>query len=256
MAKRTLWTYEETVEMLNIMHEQESLKAMNGRPYRKHKAFQIVQDEMAMRGYSTKDTKQIEYRWKNLKKRYMDIQKNPGAEAADLFQYYNEIDLIMKGKPPATETKLYALSITKVSPKQNTATASGSFQEHYPAIEKVDVVHEFDDDLTNEDSDDGEPDREQTPDVPHSSKVPLVTKRTKRGKKGGAFQRSGGANVSSAADITFTERDVFQNQKALIDYQFGLYSKAQEESDKKFLEMSRQIFEQCNERFQTFFEKL
>lgn len=115
MTKRNMWSYDETLEMLNIMLRQESLKAMNGRPFRKDKAFRLVYEEMVHRGYSTKDPKQIEYRWKNLKRQYVDLQKDPTLVDTNPFPYYDEIDVLMKGKPPAASqtTKLCELVISK-----------------------------------------------------------------------------------------------------------------------------------------------
>lgn len=98
MKKRNVWTYDETLEMLNIMHEQESLKAMNGRPFRKDKAFRLVNEELAQRGYLLRDPKKIEHRWKNLKKKYFDLLKDPKLAETENFLYFDEIDLLMKGK--------------------------------------------------------------------------------------------------------------------------------------------------------------
>uniref|UniRef100_A0A182NFL6 Myb/SANT-like DNA-binding domain-containing protein n=1 Tax=Anopheles dirus TaxID=7168 RepID=A0A182NFL6_9DIPT len=256
MAKRNMWTYEETIEMLNIMLEQHSLKAMNGRPFRRDKAFRLVQEEMETRGYHAKDIKQIENRWKNLKKRYMDIQKNPSLATSQPFQYYGQIDLMMAGKPPATETKLWALSISKVSPQQNTSIESTSIEANCSAMEALEDMDEYDEELKRDDSAVCEPVTAKSPDVPQPSTVRSVPKRSKRCKTGGTSRRSGAYESSSSVHATFTEQDVFHNQKSLIDYQFGLYSRAQEESDKKFLDMTRQMFEECNDRFQSFFEKL
>ncbi|XP_049286606.1 uncharacterized protein LOC125765465 [Anopheles funestus] len=248
MTKRNMWAYDETLEMLNIMLEQESLKAMNGRPFRKDKAFRLVCEEMIQRGYNTKDPKQIENRWKNLKKRYVDLQKNSDLGEINQFQYYDEIDVLMKGKPPATESKLYELTIARVESKQNLATEDVLTKTTSSPIPE----DSGDDSVRSEEND-----RKTALDSkPQSAKC--IPRRSQRSRKRPTYLSDLSETPKTIVPpcrIT-TEEEAYRNQKKLIDYQFGLYSKAQEESDQKFLNMSRQMLDECNERFQSFLDKL
>lgn len=260
MTKRNMWSYDETLEMLNIMLEQESLKAMNGRPFRKDKAFRLVCEEMMHRGYNTKDPKQIENRWKNLKKRYTDLQKDPKEGESNAFQFYDEIDVLMKGKPPlppplppsspppassSTESKLYVLSISRVEEKPNIDAEETFDEPEDPAQD------ECEDDPIKSEEIDKETVLESTP-----QSAPSTPRRSKRYRKRPtlSYRRNEAPKTSLPSYKLATEAEAFQNQKKLIDYQFGLYSRAQEESDQKFLNMSRQILDECNQKFQSFLD--
>uniref|UniRef100_A0A182VRK2 Myb/SANT-like DNA-binding domain-containing protein n=1 Tax=Anopheles minimus TaxID=112268 RepID=A0A182VRK2_9DIPT len=247
MTKRNMWTYEETLEMLNIMLDQESLKAMNGRPFRKDKAFRLVCEEMIQRGFNTKDPKQIENRWKNLKKRYVDLQKNPNLAEIHPFQYYDEIDVLMKGKPPTSEPKLYELSITRVEPEHNVGTEYVPAKPETPSIQ----INSGDESAKSEEVS-RNPALETTP-QPATCSIP---RRSKRSRKRPAHRSSETPKPCLPPYRITTEQEAYRNHKKLIDYQFGLYNKAQEESDRKFLEMSRQMLNECNEKFQSFLDNL
>uniref|UniRef100_A0A182VJX0 Myb/SANT-like DNA-binding domain-containing protein n=1 Tax=Anopheles merus TaxID=30066 RepID=A0A182VJX0_ANOME len=248
MTKRNMWSYDETLEMLNIMLRQESLKAMNGRPFRKDKAFRLVYEEMVHRGYSTKDPKQIEYRWKNLKRQYVDLQKEPTLVDTNPFPYYDEIDVLMKGKPPAASqtTKLCELVISKVERSSTTEAEEVLLETEMEPIEQVEC--EIGTPIASEEVVQ-ETVVKSSPQPQTSQPVPKRLKRSRR--------RQGELPKAFLPPYkTATEEEVFRNQKKLIDYQFGLYSKAQEESDQKFLAMSRQMLEECNDKFQVFLAKL
>ncbi|XP_052903334.1 uncharacterized protein LOC128310675 [Anopheles moucheti] len=247
MAKRNIWTYDETLEMLNIMFEQESLKAMNGRPFRKDKAFRLVCEEMMQRGYNTRDPKQIEYRWKNLKKHYMDLQRDPNLIETNPFQYYDEIDVLIKGKPPATMSKLYELSISSLELRPNTVE-----KNVFTKTNSLPTMQEDsgDDGVRSEEND------IKPAIITQSRPVKCSPRRSKRNVKRPTYRRSETPKTCFPPYSITTEKEAYRNQKNLIDYQFGLYSKVQEESDQKFLDMSRQMLDECNEKFQSFVEKL
>uniref|UniRef100_A0A182LVU2 Myb/SANT-like DNA-binding domain-containing protein n=1 Tax=Anopheles culicifacies TaxID=139723 RepID=A0A182LVU2_9DIPT len=248
MTKRNMWTYEETLEMLNVMLEQESLKAMNGRPFRKDKAFRLVCEEMIQRGYNTKDPKQIENRWKNLKKRYMDLQRDPHLTEIHPFQYFDEIDVMMKGKPSTSESKLYELSITRVEPKQNVDTEDVQTKADTSSMQ---VDYEDETVISEEINQKHAPQSK-----PQPAKCDL--RRSKRSKKRPAHRLSEAPKslLPPPPPRTTTEQEAFQKQKKLIDYQFELFRKAQEESDQKFVDMTRQMLNECNDKFQSFVSNL
>ncbi|XP_058120475.1 uncharacterized protein LOC131284940 [Anopheles ziemanni] len=258
--KRSLWSYDETLEMLNIMMDQESLKAMNGRPFRKEKAFRLIQEEMAQRGFQQKDAKQIEYRWKNLKKRYIDIQKNPDSGDTPSFQYYDEIDLLMNGRTEAGGTRVTKPSrsageitkeraVTSTSPKATTKPEPMDDSVVSPAKNDqhdTSIDESFCDDVAMEEEVVEEP--AETSDASQ--------RRSQRSTKGQNPRYNAdnfrAAPSSSLSTPRVTEDEQYRSQKRLIDYQFGLYSRLQQESDEKFLQMSREMLIQCNVRFETF----
>uniref|UniRef100_A0A182IP28 Myb/SANT-like DNA-binding domain-containing protein n=1 Tax=Anopheles atroparvus TaxID=41427 RepID=A0A182IP28_ANOAO len=221
-AKRHLWTYDETLEMLNIMVEQESLKAMNGRPFRKEKAFRLIQEEMVRRGYRSKDAKQIEYRWKNIKKRYVDIQKNPDAEEDATFQYYDEIDLMLNGSSDKKDLDMQST----VHDEPTNTSVDETFCEDVAMEEEV---------------------------VEEPAETSEATQRRSQRSTRGKNRRYNTTNQRPApSQQKASEDEVYRNHKRLLDYQFGLYSRLQRESDEKFLQMSREMLIQCNVRFETF----
>ncbi|XP_052863872.1 uncharacterized protein LOC128270505 [Anopheles cruzii] len=227
MRKRNIWSYEETVEMLNIMQEQETPKAMNGRPFRKDKAFWLVNVEMVRRGYPNRDSKQIEYRWRNLKRRFVELQKNVNNIDTSTFQYYDEIDLLLKGKssPEGNPQAMDSSETNLVDPKQNEQT------EKNPTTE-VESQH-----LQGKG---------------HSQR------RSSRKTKGKSRRFNMDLpTTSSAAQVTkATDNEIYANEKKLITYQFELYNRVQRESDEKFLQMCRQSLEESNEMFRNSISQL
>uniref|UniRef100_A0A2M4BXY2 Myb/SANT-like DNA-binding domain-containing protein n=1 Tax=Anopheles marajoara TaxID=58244 RepID=A0A2M4BXY2_9DIPT len=227
MKTRNVWTYDETLEMLNIMHEQESLKAMNGRPFRKDKAFRLVNEELAQRGYLLRDPKKIEHRWKNLKRKYFDLLKDPKHSETETFLYFDEIDLLMKGKTPKQDP--------------NRPQSKGG----KPMKEESSDLHVY---LTNRSaSDDEEVEQART-----ELTRPIQQRRSQRTTKGKSSRYNADHDLLCSSP-TFegkpTEDMVYRIQRRLIDYQFELYSRAQKESDETFLQISRQLMEESNERF-------
>uniref|UniRef100_A0A2M4AX29 Myb/SANT-like DNA-binding domain-containing protein n=1 Tax=Anopheles triannulatus TaxID=58253 RepID=A0A2M4AX29_9DIPT len=225
--RRNVWSYAETVEMLHIMHEQESLKAMNGRPFRKDKAFRLVNEELAQRGYLLRDPKKIEHRWKNLKRKYFDLLKNPQNAETDTFQYFDEIDLLMKGK----------------TPRQGAIRPQG--KDSKPVEESPDLHAYL---STGNGSVDDEVDQIRK----ELSQQPSQQRRSQRTTKGKSSRYKMEDDLLWSAPVSAgkpTEDVLYRNQRRLIDYQFELYSRAQKESDETFLQMSRQLMEESNERF-------
>lgn len=260
--KRSLWSYDETLEMLNIMMDQESLKAMNGRPFRKEKAFRLIQEEMAQRGFLQKDAKQIEYRWKNLKKRYIDIQRNPDGENTASFQYYDEIDLLMNGRsePGGTRSNKPSISAGVISKERAVASTSPKEPTKTEPIEELSALSpakndQHDTSIDESFCDDVAMEEEVVEEPADASDA--SQRRSQRSTKG-QNRRYNADNLgvaSSSASLStprVTEDEQYRSQKRLIDYQFGLYSRLQQESDEKFLQMSREMLIQCNVRFETF----
>ncbi|XP_050086342.1 uncharacterized protein LOC126571661 [Anopheles aquasalis] len=234
MKTRNVWTYDETLEMLNIMHEQESLKAMNGRPFRKDKAFRLVNEELARRGYLLRDPKKIEHRWKNLKRKYFDLLRDPNLSETDSFLYFDEIDLLMKGKTPKQDA---------YQPQSKSAPDKVIKEEPSDYLTARSV--------TGDDEEVERPRKELTRPIQQRRSLRTTKGKSSRYNMENVLQRS-----SPSFEGNSTEDLVYRLQTRLMNYQFDLYSTAQRESDETFLDMSRQLMEESNERFNTILDEL
>ncbi|XP_041760994.1 zinc finger protein with KRAB and SCAN domains 2-like [Anopheles merus] len=97
MARRNVWTPEETRELLAIIKELDLMKLFGEE--RNTKLYQITENEMKQRGYFDKDAFQIEHKWKNLKRSYYKTKRE--NYLAESCEYFEELDELMAMKPPA-----------------------------------------------------------------------------------------------------------------------------------------------------------
>ncbi|ETN60480.1 hypothetical protein AND_007899 [Anopheles darlingi] len=234
MKRRSVWTYDETLEMLSIMHEQESLKAMNGRPFRRDKAFRLVNEELAQRGYLLRDPKKVEHRWKNLKRKYFEILKDPKLSEADTFLYFDEIDLLMKGE----------------TPKQGSIRPQGKYNN---PVEESPNLHAH---LTIRGGSVDDEVEKSRKELTKPIQQRRQSQRTTKGKSSRYDMEDDLLRSSPMAAGKPAEDIVYRNQRLLIDYQFELYSTAQKESDETFLQMSRQLMDESNDRFNSILYEL
>ena len=72
---RPFWTDAETLDLLEIFMEKNIMKLFDGKRYRNNEIYKMISTELLKRGYVDRDEKQIEYRWKNLKKSYIATKK-------------------------------------------------------------------------------------------------------------------------------------------------------------------------------------
>uniref|UniRef100_A0A182P772 Myb/SANT-like DNA-binding domain-containing protein n=1 Tax=Anopheles epiroticus TaxID=199890 RepID=A0A182P772_9DIPT len=102
MARRNVWTPEETRELLAIIKELDLMKLFGEE--RNTKLYQIAEDELKRRGFFDKDAFQIEHKWKNLKRTYYKTKReNYLIESCEFFE---ELDELMALKPkPSVSSK-------------------------------------------------------------------------------------------------------------------------------------------------------
>ncbi|XP_052903436.1 zinc finger protein with KRAB and SCAN domains 2-like [Anopheles moucheti] len=101
MARRNVWTVEETRELLAIIKELDLMKLFGEE--RNSKLYQIAEDHMKQRGFFYKDAFQIEHKWKNLKRTYHKTKReNYLTESCEFFE---ELDELMAMKPTSSKTK-------------------------------------------------------------------------------------------------------------------------------------------------------
>uniref|UniRef100_A0A182MGZ8 Myb/SANT-like DNA-binding domain-containing protein n=1 Tax=Anopheles culicifacies TaxID=139723 RepID=A0A182MGZ8_9DIPT len=101
MARRNVWTKEETRELLVIIKELELMKLFGEE--RNTKLYQIAENEMKVRGFFDKDAFQIEHKWKNLKRAYHKTKRE--NYLTESCEFYEELDELMSMKPPAASAK-------------------------------------------------------------------------------------------------------------------------------------------------------
>uniref|UniRef100_A0A182Q020 Myb/SANT-like DNA-binding domain-containing protein n=1 Tax=Anopheles farauti TaxID=69004 RepID=A0A182Q020_9DIPT len=103
MARRNVWTTEETRELLNVIKELELMKSFGEE--RNNKLYQIAEDELRERGFSNKDAFQIEHKWKNLKRSYYKTRRE--NYLVESCEFYDELDELMgmKPAPPIAKSK-------------------------------------------------------------------------------------------------------------------------------------------------------
>jgi len=67
--KRDLWSYDETLALINILKEKQILKIMDNKRFRIAEIFKSLQQDMIKKGYCRSAT-QIHIKFKALKRKY------------------------------------------------------------------------------------------------------------------------------------------------------------------------------------------
>ncbi|XP_035890859.1 zinc finger protein with KRAB and SCAN domains 2-like [Anopheles stephensi] len=101
MARRNVWTTEETRELLAIIKELDLMKLFGEE--RNSKLYQIAENELKQRGFFDKDAFQIEHKWKNLKRTYHKTKRE--NYLTESCEFYEELDELMAMKPTASSSK-------------------------------------------------------------------------------------------------------------------------------------------------------
>lgn len=102
MARRNVWTTEETRELLAIIKELDLMKMFGEE--RNNKLYQIAENELKQRGLFDKDAFQIEHKWKNLKRTYHKTKRE--NYLTESCEFYEELDELMAMKPAASSSKV------------------------------------------------------------------------------------------------------------------------------------------------------
>ncbi|XP_058059811.1 uncharacterized protein LOC131210563 [Anopheles bellator] len=96
MARRNVWTSEETRTLLSIVKERDLIKAFGEEQNKK--LYNLVHEEMCRRGYPDKGAFQIEHKWKNLKRVYYKTKREDYL--TESCEFFDELDELMSMKPP------------------------------------------------------------------------------------------------------------------------------------------------------------
>uniref|UniRef100_A0AAG5CR04 Myb/SANT-like DNA-binding domain-containing protein n=1 Tax=Anopheles atroparvus TaxID=41427 RepID=A0AAG5CR04_ANOAO len=94
MARRNVWTTEETKELLSVIKDLNLMKYFGEE--RNHKLYDTAQNELKNRGFTDKDAFQIEHKWKNLKRAYYKTKRE--NYLIESCEFYEELDELMSSK--------------------------------------------------------------------------------------------------------------------------------------------------------------
>ncbi|XP_052889794.1 uncharacterized protein LOC128298099 [Anopheles moucheti] len=77
MARRNVWSGEETMELLEIIKEQNfmNLFATASRGQKDYDVYRLIEEELQKNGFHGKDAGQIYHKWKNLKRAFYQSKK-------------------------------------------------------------------------------------------------------------------------------------------------------------------------------------
>ncbi|XP_053670168.1 uncharacterized protein LOC128720520 [Anopheles nili] len=77
MARRNVWSGEETMELLEVIKEHNFMRmfATAGRGQKEHDVYRMIEEEMQKNGFGGKDAGQIYHKWKNLKRAFYQSKK-------------------------------------------------------------------------------------------------------------------------------------------------------------------------------------
>ncbi|KFB35502.1 hypothetical protein ZHAS_00002294 [Anopheles sinensis] len=94
MAKRNVWSGEETMELLEIIKEKNAMElfANSARGKNEMNVYKMLEDEMKRNGFDGKDASQIYHKWKNLKRSFYQTKKmNKGRATCEFSEELAEI---------------------------------------------------------------------------------------------------------------------------------------------------------------------
>ncbi|XP_058115957.1 uncharacterized protein LOC131288162 [Anopheles ziemanni] len=94
MAKRNVWSGEETMELLEIIKEKNAMElfANTARGKNEMNVYKMLEDEMKRNGFDGKDASQIYHKWKNLKRSFYQTKKmNKGRPTCEFSEELAEI---------------------------------------------------------------------------------------------------------------------------------------------------------------------
>ncbi|XP_050070861.1 uncharacterized protein LOC126558830 [Anopheles maculipalpis] len=83
MARRNVWSGEETMELLEIIKEHNfmHLFATASRGQKEYDVYRMIEEEMQKNGFNGKDAGQIYHKWKNLKRAFYQSKKQNKGRA-------------------------------------------------------------------------------------------------------------------------------------------------------------------------------
>uniref|UniRef100_A0A2M3ZC67 Putative trihelix transcription factor gt-3a n=1 Tax=Anopheles braziliensis TaxID=58242 RepID=A0A2M3ZC67_9DIPT len=101
MARRNVWTYEETKELLSVIKDKGLIRHFGEEQNKR--LYGIAEAEMRKRGFPDKGAFQIEHKWKNLKRVYYKTKREDYL--SESCEFFEELDELMSEKLQQNQAK-------------------------------------------------------------------------------------------------------------------------------------------------------
>uniref|UniRef100_A0A2M4BW21 Myb/SANT-like DNA-binding domain-containing protein n=1 Tax=Anopheles marajoara TaxID=58244 RepID=A0A2M4BW21_9DIPT len=101
MARRNVWTYEETKELLSVIKDKGLIRHFGEEQNKK--LYGIAEAEMRKRGFPDKGAFQIEHKWKNLKRVYYKTKREDYL--SESCEFFEELDELMSERLQQNQAK-------------------------------------------------------------------------------------------------------------------------------------------------------
>ncbi|XP_035783467.1 uncharacterized protein LOC118461820 isoform X2 [Anopheles albimanus] len=111
MARRNVWTYDETKELLAVIKDKGLIRYFGEEQNKK--LYGIAEAEMRKRGFPDKGAFQIEHKWKNLKRVYYKTKREDYL--SESCEFFEELDELMSEKLQQNRAKQE--TVTQKRPK-------------------------------------------------------------------------------------------------------------------------------------------
>ncbi|PSN54095.1 hypothetical protein C0J52_03093 [Blattella germanica] len=101
MCTRNDWSDIEVTALLDVIRERNVHILFDGKRYKNNEIYRLIEEEMKMRGHTTKSAEQIKNKWKSLKSLYATCKKQHVKSGAGRREcvYYDQLDEILGSRP-------------------------------------------------------------------------------------------------------------------------------------------------------------
>uniref|UniRef100_A0A182JMB8 Myb/SANT-like DNA-binding domain-containing protein n=1 Tax=Anopheles atroparvus TaxID=41427 RepID=A0A182JMB8_ANOAO len=220
MNRRNLWKYDETMELLFIMKQNNFPSQFSNKHNQNMQIFRLIEKQMTERGYRSKSGEQICVRWKNLKNLYQKVKRSNNKNEQDLFPYYVEMD------------ELIGQQANKFSKAAGRDNDDGTI-----ASERDETVEDGSEKARTSRS-------TVRTRVPKKRRFPYASSAVERTVR--PVSKLEATLASSKQELS---DEFYRTQKRLIDYEFNLYMRKEEELIGQLQETTRSMLEEYMDRF-------
>uniref|UniRef100_A0A182N991 Myb/SANT-like DNA-binding domain-containing protein n=1 Tax=Anopheles dirus TaxID=7168 RepID=A0A182N991_9DIPT len=232
MNKRNVWKYDETKELLQIMLDNQYAHSFSNKHKQNVEIFRQIEKAMIQSGYHYKSYLQIGVRWKNLKNLYMKAKRSNSKNEQQLFPFYDEMDSLLSGPSHRAASEEH-LTI----PDQTEETECTETKVELHSVQSTDA--------------------EQTVRTDTEPRRPTSLKRcrfvTPKPFPSPLTRRTGQERNRFEALVAMSKRELseefFRSQKRLIDYEFDLYARKEEEFIERIQQTTRTMLEESMDKF-------
>lgn len=231
--------------MLQIMQDNNYASSFSSKHKQNMAIFRKIENKMIESGYHYKNYLQIGVRWKNLKNLYTKAKRSNSKNEQQLFPFYDEMDCLMSGllkqassedyvsEPEESDTVLMGESTPEKRCNATDKTPSQTDTEASPVKRK----REASEAMTTGMSPVSRKAELNSYDVPaHVHSKP---------------DRNGKLNATLAMSKQELSDEFYRSQKRLIDYEFSLYVRKEEELIDRMQQSTRAMLEEGMDKFFT-----